>query len=79
MLLLNRNDFKDWWITGLALSKQGDATNASPNGLKSTHALALLLTQVQENTNEIHDLDNSYIRRLGKEELKEEPSQPVEV
>ena len=56
-----------------------DANIASPNGLKSTHSLALLQTQLQEYTEDNQVSDNPTIRRLRKEELKEEPTLPVDI
>ena len=43
-----------------------DANIASPNGLKATHSLALLATQVQENVNDVQK--PSSIKRLHRDE-----------
>jgi len=55
-----------------------DANIASPNGLKSTHSLALLLTQLQENVEHLES-DPTTLRRIRKDEMKEEPSPPVQI
>ena len=57
-----------------------DANIASSNGLKSTHSLALLLTQLQDFKEDgIQVSDNPTIRRLWKEELQDEPTLSVDV
>lgn len=56
-----------------------DTNIASPNGLKSTHSLALLLTQVQESTDHIQNPKTPAIKRLRKEDLKIEHTLPMTV
>ena len=53
-----------------------DANISSQNGLQSTHALAILLTQPHKEQNH----ETTYIRRIGKEELSQEilPDIPVQ-
>ena len=55
-----------------------DANISSQNGLQSTHALAILVTQIQQG--ERSDLESTNIRRLQKEEMSEEvmPEIPVQ-
>ena len=52
-----------------AIADNFDANITSPNGLKSTHALALLMTQVCSNTEE--GQEDTTIKRLKKENVKE--------
>ena len=54
-----------------AIADNFDANISSQNGLKSTHALALLITQPQEEAN-IDDSNkhSETIKQLGKEEMK---------
>ena len=52
-----------------AIADNFDANITSPNGLKSTHALAQLLTQVCPNNKE--DQEDTTIRRLKKENVKD--------
>jgi len=64
-----------------AVADNFDANISSQNGLKSTHALALLITQVQPDpTNEDSESDCK-IKRLKKVEMKNEipPDIPVQV
>ena len=56
-----------------------DANIASPNGLKSTHSLALLVTQLQDNVLDLEPLGSPTIRRLRKEEAKVEPALSLNV
>ena len=70
--------------TGLvqAVADNFDTNISSPNGIRSTHALALLMTQVQQNTTAIdsNDLnDNDCIPRLKKEELKDHVQPCIEI
>ncbi len=51
-----------------------DANIASPNGLKSTHSLALLITQLQEHTEHVSFPNSPTIRRLRRWELHVEPT-----
>lgn len=55
-----------------------DANISSQNGLQSTHALAILVTQIQQG--ERSDLESTNIRRLRKDEMSEEvmPEIPVQ-
>ena len=55
-----------------------DANISTQNGLQSTHALAILVTQIQQG--ERSDLESTNIRRLRKEEMPEEvmPVIPVQ-
>lgn len=69
-------------MTGLLDIKEGlvqavadnfDANISSPNGLKSTHSLALLMTQVHKNTGQDdNEMNETKIRRIKKEEIKNE-------
>ena len=62
-------------LTGIQLYGSGanhcrfDANNTTPNGIKSTHALALLMTQVYPNTEE--GQEDTTIQRLKKENVKD--------
>ncbi len=60
-----------------AIADNFDAKIASPNGLKSTNALALPMTQVCPNTEDSQE--DSKIKRLKKENLKDsiKPGIPV--
>lgn len=64
-----------------AVADNFDANIASPNGLKATHSLALLLTQIQDDDSQMEDLSevSPTVRRLRKDELKKEPTLPVAV
>ena len=55
-----------------------DANISSQNGVQSTHALAILITQIQ--AEERFDFETTKIRRLRKEEMTEEvmPEVPVQ-
>ena len=44
-----------------------DASISSPNGIKSTHALAILLTQPQKPVDELHTHEENKIKRLKKD------------
>ena len=61
--------------TGLvqAAADNFDATISSPNGLRSTHSLALLLTQVRTDES-LSSAGNEKIWRIKKEEMKNEVS-----
>ena len=52
-----------------AIAGNSDANVTSPNGLMSTHALALLMTQVRPNTKE--GREDTTIKRLKKENVKD--------
>ena len=55
---------------------------SSPNGMRSTHALAFLLTQMTEHgtqENEAHPPTVTEIRRISKVETKEQIEPPVPV
>lgn len=57
-----------------------DANVSSPNGLRSTHALALLLTQMDENGTPEIEKDTPTvpaIRRISKDEMKNQIVPPV--
>ena len=56
-----------------------DANIASANGLKSTHSLALLITQLQEYIDDSQVSESSTMRRLRKEELKEAQTLSVNI
>ena len=56
-----------------------DANIASPNGLKSTHSLALLVTQLQEERGDMTTSNNTRIRRLPKDKLNEEPTPSMDI
>ena len=59
-----------------------DANISSPNGIKATHALALLLTQMQVNKPDDMNLETARpptIRRLNKNDMKEAIVQQVQV
>ncbi len=60
-----------------AIADNFNANIASPNGLKSAHALALLMTQVCPNTEDSQE--DSIIKRIKKENLKDsiKPGIPV--
>ena len=55
-----------------AVADNFDANVSSPNGLKSTHSLALLFTQLQDNEDCQQEQDSPTVRRLSNEELKGE-------
>ena len=52
-----------------AIADNFDANITSPNGLKSTHALALLMAQVCPNTED--GQEDTTIKRLKKENVKD--------
>ena len=52
-----------------AIADNFDANITTPNGLMSTHALALLMTQVRSNTEE--GQEDTTIKRLQKEKVKD--------
>ena len=56
-----------------------DATIASPNGIKSTHALAILLTQPQQFHDEENIAEGNTIKRLKKSEMSENVLEDVQV
>ena len=66
--------------TGLvqAVADNFDATISSPNGLRSTHSLALLLTQVRTDDS-LSSAGNEKIRRIKKEEMKNEVSPAIPI
>ena len=60
-----------------AIADNFDANISSPNGLKSTHSLALLMTQPC--TNSDTDRQDVFIKRLMKEDIKVSSPKPIEV
>ena len=65
-----------------AVADNYDANVSSPNGIRSTHALALLLTQMTEHgtqDNEAHPPTVTEIRRISKVKTKEQIEPPVPV
>ena len=54
-----------------------DANISSANGLKSTHALALLVTQIDDDKADLQKAENLTIRRLSKDEMRDDPAKPV--
>lgn len=60
-----------------AIADNFDANISSPNGLKSTHSLALLMTQPC--TNSDTDRQDVFIKRLKKEDIKVSSPKPIEV
>ena len=55
-----------------------DANISSQNGIRSTHALALLHTQQQKNVDDT-DSSGSTVRRIRKDEMKKQVVSDVEV
>lgn len=60
-----------------AVADNFDANISSQNGLRSTHALAILITQPQVEAS--NDYDGNTIRRLKKDEMKDEVGNEVPV
>ena len=61
-----------------AIADTFDANISSQNGLRSTHALALLLTQAQLNKTEGRE-ESSTIRRIKKEDMTDDAAPDVEI
>ena len=56
-----------------------DANISSPNGLQSTHALAMLVTQTQQQDKQYCEYDRNQIRRLNKSEMSDDLLQDVPI
>lgn len=61
-----------------AVADNFDATISSQNGLKSTHALALLFTQVKPSISNL-DLEEKIIKRLSKDEVRKDFSMEMPI
>ena len=61
-----------------AVADNFDANISSQNGLRSTHALALLLTQPQS-TVDVSSQDHPTIRRIKKEEMKDDTIPDIQI
>ena len=57
-----------------------DANISSPNGLQSTHAMAMLVTQTQQQDKQHCELNQHQIRRLNKSEMPDDllPDVPIQ-